>query len=529
MLFILILTFFLNFSFSQIWVQNGNFSKAFVDGKVSEKFDLFRIYNSLSSTKGVFGYGWGSNFETKLSVIAGVISIEETPGGRKVLYIPKDEVSFDKIIEEVALASTEDKQSEDFYKKLKKELKNNLQLFITLAKKNNIKTNLKKGTVLVSFGEDRGKVKVLSSGYMRKTNEGDLQEFNKEGLLVRMKKDDISYRYSYDYKNRLKKVITSKGETIKFINNDNNFVSKVIFPGQRVSSYEYDKKGNLIKSIDIKGNMYTYKYDSRHKMVNLFYYDKKSKNVKKWNLKYDAKTGRVIYQKDPRGFKTYLEYVETENDKGTYKSVEVISRKGSSASSELYEYWRRRRKDGTLYTYKIKEKKKGYIREVTYNQYQKPLIFNTNGKVTYYKYDGEKLIEKIFPDGRVIKLKYDKKDRITNLKNNKETFKFKYNDDNQIVYAENEGFKFKVFYNSKDKIYKIIDNKKHKLTFSYDTDGNLSKISSLRYGSILIENKKNGEKIFNYLGKAKENSKKIRKLYKRYTDVLMIFTLIGRI
>jgi YD repeat-containing protein len=529
MFFILILTLLFNFSFSQIWVQNGNFSKAFVDGKVSKDFDLFRIYNSFTSTKGIFGYNWGSNFETKLEFIAGVISIEETPGGRKVLYIPKDKGSFDKIIEKVAIGSTEEKQSKDFCKKLKKELKNNLQLFITLAKKSNIKAKLKKGTVLVSFGEDRGKVKVLSSGYIRKTNEGYLQEFNKDGLLVKMKKDNISFRYTYDYKNRLKKVITSKGDTIKFIHNDSGFVTKVIFPGNRVSSYEYDKKGNLIESIDVKSDKYTYKYDSRHKMINLFYHDKNSKKVKKWTLKYDAKTGRVTYQEDPRGFKTYLEYIKTENDKGTYKSVEVIKRKGSSVSSELYEYWRRKREDGTLYTYKIKEKKKGYTREVTYNKYQKPIIFNTNGKVTYYKYDGPRLKEKIFPDGRVIKLKYDKKDRITTLKNNKEIFKFKYNDKNQITYAENEGLKFKIYYNSKNKISKIIDNKKHNFTFSYDNKGNLNKISSLRYGSILINNSKDHEKKFNYLGKTKENSKKIRKLYKRYMDVLMIFTLIGRI
>ena len=73
--------------FSGVNLKNGNFFISYKDIVSTSKgisLDLTRTYNSKSTSKGWFGYGWGTPFETRLEVSAdgSVIVFENGSGGR---------------------------------------------------------------------------------------------------------------------------------------------------------------------------------------------------------------------------------------------------------------------------------------------------------------------------------------------------------------------------------------------------------------------------------------------------------------
>src|SRR5690606_25418387 len=76
-------------------VGNGNYFKSFTDVEHEAPANSFqlkvtRVYNSRSQFDGIFGYGWGSDFEAFLvpSVDGGVV-VQESGGGDKTRFSPK--------------------------------------------------------------------------------------------------------------------------------------------------------------------------------------------------------------------------------------------------------------------------------------------------------------------------------------------------------------------------------------------------------------------------------------------------------
>jgi hypothetical protein len=77
-------------AFSTLWLLNGNFSLSYTDVNEGNDFELNRFYNSISIAKGMFGFGWGTHFETRLFVVDGpFVMVEEVPGGGSHHYIVK--------------------------------------------------------------------------------------------------------------------------------------------------------------------------------------------------------------------------------------------------------------------------------------------------------------------------------------------------------------------------------------------------------------------------------------------------------
>ena len=90
-LFLFVLTFSPWSCFAVVNMKNANFSDKWVDLSIpSSGYDLEieRTYNSRTLHNGLFGFGWCSDFETKLKVTPdGNINIIECGGGSKVVYI----------------------------------------------------------------------------------------------------------------------------------------------------------------------------------------------------------------------------------------------------------------------------------------------------------------------------------------------------------------------------------------------------------------------------------------------------------
>ena len=77
-------------------IGNGNYFMGFTDLEHDELSNPFQIkiqrtYNSRSQFDGIFGYGWGSDYEAFLLPSSdGSVVIQESGGGDKTRFLPKD-------------------------------------------------------------------------------------------------------------------------------------------------------------------------------------------------------------------------------------------------------------------------------------------------------------------------------------------------------------------------------------------------------------------------------------------------------
>jgi len=75
-------------------MRNANYSNSWVDLELSGSgYDLrvSRTYNSRTLFNGIFGFGWCSDFETKLEVTPEAnLKMTECGAGRETYYMPRE-------------------------------------------------------------------------------------------------------------------------------------------------------------------------------------------------------------------------------------------------------------------------------------------------------------------------------------------------------------------------------------------------------------------------------------------------------
>lgn len=94
--FALIAILMVSFAHAGVNLKNGNFYISYTDIVVpggGKKLEITRTYNSKSTEVGWFGFGWGSEFETRLELSAdGSVIIHEHGSGAKTRFTPKTPV-----------------------------------------------------------------------------------------------------------------------------------------------------------------------------------------------------------------------------------------------------------------------------------------------------------------------------------------------------------------------------------------------------------------------------------------------------
>ena len=93
---LILMSFLTSSAFGGVNLKNGNFYISYGDISVpgtGKKLEIIRTYNSKSTEKGWFGFGWGSVYETKLVPSAdGCAVIHEHGAGGKTRFCPKNTV-----------------------------------------------------------------------------------------------------------------------------------------------------------------------------------------------------------------------------------------------------------------------------------------------------------------------------------------------------------------------------------------------------------------------------------------------------
>ncbi len=241
-------------------LKNGNFYISYTDIVVpgtGKSLEMTRTYNSKSTEKGWFGFGWGNVFETKLIKSPdGCVVVHEHGAGGKTRFCPKNPVNpkkaAQKIVDAMRKRSTLTGVAE---KNLMKRLTNNAELRHVYARKFGVKTNIAKGSVLYSNQRGIQEVHVTQDGYTRKSNDGKKEFFNKDGFLSKVK-DKNNYSVEFTYKNKtLYSIKDSFAKQIYIKWNSNGRIKEMWSAKDKIASFKYatEKSSGFV---DVAGNAY---------------------------------------------------------------------------------------------------------------------------------------------------------------------------------------------------------------------------------------------------------------------------------
>jgi len=482
-------------------LKNGNFYINYFDVVVpggGKNLEISRTYNSKSTTKGWFGFGWGSDFETKLEVAADrSVIIHENGSGAETRFVPKDPIDAAQAANNIIAAMrVKNKVSDEVAKNLSEKLIKDSDLRQAYAKKYNVRANIKEGVELFSSSRGLQKVLKLSNGFKRRFNDGKYELFDENGNLTSIH-DRHGYKIFLNYDDgKLISLKDSLGKQLFFELYSDGKIKKITTTGGKHSSYKYDDE-DLVESTDIAGNKYKFSYDGNHNMKSVNYSD-----GAKMEIVYTKKTQFVSQISNRSGDVTKYKYESNSKNPNFHYWTLVTKKSGGREVTNRYEYEIKARPDGSQFTYRTLTDINGFKTETVYSECcQNPTKIDRNGAVTTFSYDEDGLLtRKTNSSGKFLKLEYDKNiKKINKVTNNRGWTKFEYDKKGNLSKARNsKGKSILLIYDLKGRISKMIDyqkkkTKKRALTFKYNAAGKPVEIAMSNIGRIKVSYDSYGE------------------------------------
>lgn len=483
-------------------LKNGNFYISYTDIVVpggGKKLEITRTYNSKSTEVGWFGFGWGSDFETRLLPSAdGSVVIHEHGQGGKTRFTPKTAVNGEAAAKKIVEAMRKRTQlSEQAASQLTEKLKNNAELRHTYALQFKVQSQVAVGTVLYSSDRGTQEVHVIKDGYKRVYPDGKSEFFNQKGDLTKIS-DKSGYSISFNWKDgKLESIKDSQAKQIFFSWYADGRAKQVWSAGDKKAEYKYQSE-DLVYTKDVGGNVYEYGYDRSHNMNEIRYSDK-SKMV----IKYEPKTLFVSEIQDRNGESTKYQYGN--NPKAAEDHYwTTVTKKGfdGKPAANRYEYEIKTRPDGSRFTYRILTDINGIKTETIYSECcSLPLKIARGKHVTNFEYNGKGLLtKKSSTKGDFVKIEYDDVlNKIKKVSNNEGLTEFTYDKQGNLVTAKNDkGKAVLLVYDSKGKITKMVDddkkaNQRRILAFKYNALGKPVEIEMEKVGKINVAYDNYGE------------------------------------
>lgn len=485
-------------------LKNGNFYISYTDIVVNglgKKLEITRTYNSKSTSVGWFGFGWGNYYETKLSTSAdGCVVVHEHGAGGTTRFCPKNPVDAENAAGKIIAAMRKSNGlSEASVETFKKRLINNAELRHAYAKNFGVKTEVAKGTKLYSNQRGIQSIEVVADGYIRKSNDGRIEKFNKSGKLEKVTdKNNYSVEFTYN-KEKLESIRDSHAKQIYFSWNSNGKVKEMWSQGDNKALFKYNGQ-DLVYSKDVNGNEYEFKYDKNHNLTKVVYNPKRKKGEEEdsMQMSYSPKTYYVTEIVDRNGESTKYKYGASDKnpDDNYWTEVTKVGFNGKPVTNK-YEYEIKTKPDGSRYTYRIETVINGIKTETVYSECcGLPLKIARGKHVTNFEYnDDGLLVKKSSTKGEFVQIDYDKKlKKISKVVNGKDWTKFKYDPKGNLVEARNsKGKAVRLVYNVKGKITTMLDKFKQNgkevtrsLSFKYNTLGKPEVIKMSNVGEITV-------------------------------------------
>jgi YD repeat-containing protein len=498
-------------------MNNASYSNAWVDLEVpGSGYDMrvVRSYKSRTLFNGMFGFGWCSDFETKLETTSeGNIKVSECGDGLETIYsareITKKDIdsTINQIIAKMKADGKIKANSADYFKKLSDQLVEDDDQRSQLAKKYGISVPIKEGTKFMANGKEVESVVLSKEYYTRTMPDGSSQRYDLQGRLTHMYDKNNNYlKFEYD-KDQLKEVVDNNSRKMTFKYYPNKKIKLITGPNGLMTEYKYSAQEDLVWNRNAwakkETEAYTFEYNEFHNLVKSTWPDKSSiaikyDNVKDWVLAFTDRD---------KCTENYKYETAATNPKFHYWSTVSKTCGKEVVANNRYEFWHKQLPSGQIVLSRVLQNVNGSITDVTYH--------DTFGKPVSIKKNNEKLNFEYYPDG-LIKLKEASNAKIEFIHDtvNKKVSQvktiflndkgktiatrqtsFKYDAKGNLTFAENsDGQKITMSYDIKGRIATITDQAKKIVKIDYEERfGKPSVVTRPGLGTIKVSYKPNGE------------------------------------
>lgn len=382
-------------AFAIVDMKSANYSESWTDITVPGiGYDLrvTRAYNSRSLFNGLFGFGWCSDYETKIEVTPeSNLKLTECGGGMEVIFTPKNfnpakvDTTIKAIVAEVKRRRPDLKG--DYVTGLEKELKINDFMREEFSRRMNIKGKVEDGVVYRANGKEAENITLKNGVYKRTLNDGTYQLFDAAtGRMTHMYDKNQNYLKLTWERDVLQSVADNRGRKLNFrYSAATKKVSEIIGPEGLSAKYTH-KNEDLVEVSDSKNRKHKYTYDDVHNLTRIEMPDGTYKA-----LTYNKDKDWVTSFRNPKGcVETYDYQTSKEDPKNHFWSL-VTKKCGEKITNKSkYEFFHRMRPDGTgVYLYRVRTEINNSVTDIVYHDvFGKPIsILRDNVKTDYTYYD----------------------------------------------------------------------------------------------------------------------------------------------
>ncbi len=400
-------------AFAIVDMKSANYSESWTDLTVpGVGYDLRinRTYNSRSLFNGIFGFGWCSDYETRVEVTPeSNVRLTECGGGSEIIYVPKNfntakvDVTVKSIVEEVKKRRPELKA--EYLAGLEKELHGDDILREEFGRRLNLKGKVEDGVVYLANGRESETITLKNGQFRRNLADGTGQAFDlTTGHMTHMYDKNSNYlKISWD-KDTLASVADNMGRKLTFrFSGASKKVERVVGPNNLSASY-VTKGEDLIEVTDSKGAKHKYTYDDVHNLKRIDFPDNTYKA-----LTYNKDKDWVTSFRNRKGCMETYDYHESKEDPKNHFWSDVIKKCGDKVTNtSKYEFFHRLRPDGVgAYLYRVRTENNNAITDIVYHElFGKPVSVLKDGVKTEYSYYDNGMVKTKKEPGRAMAFEY---------------------------------------------------------------------------------------------------------------------------
>lgn len=492
-------------SAASVTLRNGNFYMSYTDLSVpgGSQMEIERVYNSKTDFAGMFGSGWGCEYEEYLRVQDdGSVVVHEYGGGADNHFTPLTTQArpLDEIYDELTAAAEKLGQFSNAEEKAAYRVylaDHHEQEFERLRKLGLVKTeHLGVGQLFRSrrFGNEL--LSRVPEGYQRASDSGGrFEEFDLAGQLVRVW--DANHNFvalHYDAQGHLSTMEDNNGNTFTFAFTPQGYVKSIAW-GDKVARYEYHGS-DLVQSTDVQGHTYKYVYtaDNRHNMIGIHYSDGTDLRVAYYPIDESENVKEI---KDRDG--TLWQYEYDRSVKDQYGVKVTVTAPDKKVSLDTYRYYTDHDATGALYTSRLVQSIDGDTTDTAYNSDAHPLSITKNGVTTKFEYDVNGNVTLKQTAAQTIKLTYDpivrKVTSVTTTAGGKTSMvAFKYDDKGNMIDATDPtGKEVAVAYDDNGRVSTMAQKSGPTMHIDYNKDSKPIRVAIDGIGEVSVLYKDNGD------------------------------------
>lgn len=401
---------------AEVSLKNGNFFTGSKDIVFSGGFELKieRVYNSKTAFKGIFGYGWGNEYEVFLEVGGdGAVIVHEYGGGAEnrfdspTMTAAEIASAADKIAAVAKAQSdiTGEQGLSDYRQRLINDAMFREDEWQKYIKKGLLQPrSLPAGTRLTSNRFSYQYITVQRDGYRRDFENGRIEFYRKDGKLRQISDKNGNFiTFSYDVPGQIT-IRDDANRSLILSLNGRGLVARIQGSDGKLCTYSYNSLDELVDVTDTDHEEYTYEYDAakRHNMTKISYPDKTTMLISYYPWEQFENVKSLI---DRDGTLTEYAYVVDPKDAHHYTVSVKVSESPNAAgkrkqiSSSTYEYLNQIKPDGEEYTGRMITVLDGDRTDTSYNINGLPTRIDHNGEVVSFEYDDHgHVTKKVEPD-----------------------------------------------------------------------------------------------------------------------------------